>query len=998
MQTTYSKKIQEIFVDEGPQQVGPPLVDSQEERKYKPDKRELSLCLTEKESVIASYESRMYSFRKETSADKRRDTLLSFIKGESNTIPLAPENNYDEYKNICDMLKPIDEWTFVDRRILACITRESDWYRPEDEFHRGFYGAFFDWVGRELAAESKKTRKDTFDKILAELHKAGIREQKQIIRFCIVETNEYILDEDGNTGSLGRYLLSGYEDYIDFMLDITRDKITRAPLVGLFAKYKTESFQTKLEELLFSSDYAPDNELTYLLKIDPIKFEPYLAKALTLKGSQTALMKSFELGLKYFGETYYTRALQEAKNTIRFIQSKKEKNTRYNFPWLDRYIDGSAEFIQYCLNVFQDDIYPDVLRFIQDCRITTPGIAQTAAVAIGQKGIALIIETLKGKDDETLRRFTQIFSLLKEFDYSNHRDEIWEITLHNSLEVKKLAAQTLSRLGDIVLDKTRDWLASKDKKERLAAVLVSSHFQENQEITELLIKLQDVETDKTIRQELFNAIPLRLDDLVKEIEALASEGKLKKTVKNWFCPKESPGIFWKKGRREKAGVQAEILCALFYFQIDVKEVELDKRASVILKHVDKTKSAPFALALYKLIMKNGGLCVKNRFAIAILGALAGPETIKILTTAAIKERNLNALKAVGLRGSDEALGALAHIIHKYKTKYPNIRSTAQKCFEAGAKARGISPDELLDRLIPDFGFGGRSKVFTFDDTEYKVYIESDYKLRFINGSGKILKSVPTAASAPDKTMLRTLQKDIATARNQQSENLEINMLKGRRWNQDVWQTIFLENPLMFLLGRSLIWGLYQNNEPVESFIITKDSAFENAKGEIIQLQNAARIGLLHPLELSPERIKKWKDRLKEENQRQPFEQLERPVYEPAPESRENTASRLFENKDIVNFAFGQLGWRQETTPETSDVSVFQRIFPDSKIKAMIEVEGFVSGNYVGKLKKFYFFPVTTINTQKGERPIPCGQIPRVIYSEVVRDLSIISPEQTHHIQ
>ena len=994
---------------------------------YEVDPREAALSAAEKENIVATYQQEILSFQGETLIGKQsRDPIISFITGESNSIPGTDKKDYETYNDICEILKPVEEWSFVDRRILAYITQKNVWYRQEDELDRGFIEAFFEWVKRELKNEFKKSRKNTFDKILTELDQVGIRDQKHIITLCIKEVSDQIYDESGNVGSLGLYLLSHYEDEKDFMLEISDGYIWQHPLIGLFTEYRVESFEGELERLLFSSDCAPAGALSYLLRIDALKYEPFLERAIQMDSCLPALMRVFKLSFEYFNDRYYAQALEGAKKTLKYIREIKEKNPLSYFAWEDRLKDGTVDFIKYWLKVFQDDFYPDVLSFVSDSETMRLDIIRVVADISGQKGVGIMGEALLIRDegDELVDHFKEVFALLNSFDYSRFTNRIWEIAQYKSLKVNKMAAEALARLGDSVLDKTEELLRSKDKKERLAGVLVASHFRDYQEIKQLLENLCDTEKDKTVRRELLSIIPANFDDTMENVKTLAAEGKLNKPLKQWLSLEKLPGLRWKKGESTK--VSQEVLRALFLLQANAKGVQLDRQAKSILENIDKTTSDPFALALLELVMENGGLYAKNRVAIAILGALAGPRTIEVLTTAVIKERNLNALEAIGIGDSDDALRALDQILLKYRTKYPDIRDKAEKLFGLNAKLRGVSRDELLDLIIPDFGFEGRYKIFTFGENEYKACIETDFTLRFLNGSGKTLKSTPITASLADKTAIRKLKREIANARKQQTRNLEINLINRRKWSKEAWDRVFLDNPLMFPLGRSLLWGFYQEERLLESFVITKDVTLENAEGKTIPLQNKTwdcdfwnflkirkaelyelrkkevrlKIGLVHPLELAPELLAKWKGRLSKEKFERVITQLDRAVYTLAPENQDNKFCRLFENQDITNFAFDQLGWRRGSVVDAGEVSGYRKVFPELSIEVFVELTGLAAGHYQGKLKKFYFVSANSIQTgsyvydepytEEDERLIPLKEIPGVIYSETVRDLNIIS--------
>ena len=76
----------------------------------------------------------------------------------------------------------------------------------------------------------------------------------------------------------------------------------------------------------------------------------------------------------------------------------------------------------------------------------------------------------------------------------------------------------------------------------------------------------------------------------------------------------------------------------------------------------------------------------------------------------------------------------------------------------------------------------------------------------------------------------------------------------------------------------MIWGVYEGGRLAQSFRYMEDGTFNTQEGQEYTLPEQARIGLVHPVELSDSEKAAWKEQLADYEITQPVEQLDRPVY------------------------------------------------------------------------------------------------------------------------
>ena len=335
-----------------------------EARTYEPDEAERDLSDEEKERIAASYADRIKQFERDAHGTRsKKEAILNFITAKTDSIPMAEKKDYLDFDGIVKVLTSLDEWTFVDRRILAYMTGE-DWYWKKGGHYRGFYSNFYKWANKGLKANPRN-----FDGFLAEL-KRNNREDDEIIEQCIGKLHEIILDEKGEALPLGRYLLEHHDRYLDRMLEISSGKIYRPSLVGLFAKYRSGDFEERIEEFLFHHDCAPHVELGHLCRIDAEKYEPFLLRAMKMKTScRLCLMKTSNLMLEHYGDKYYSDSLDESRKTLEHILQEKKKDSHYCFQWKKKWKDGTADFIRWILQAFKKNIISSVLDFVKKIKM-----------------------------------------------------------------------------------------------------------------------------------------------------------------------------------------------------------------------------------------------------------------------------------------------------------------------------------------------------------------------------------------------------------------------------------------------------------------------------------------------------------------------------------------------------------------------------------------------------------------------------------------------------
>ncbi len=266
-------------------------------------------------------------------------------------------------------------------------------------------------------------------------------------------------------------------------------------------------------------------------------------------------------------------------------------------------------------------------------------------------------------------------------------------------------------------------------------------------------------------------------------------------------------------------------------------------------------------------------------------------------------RAVTGLEVLAKIGSDVALMNLHGIAQKVKFK--GLQEKAKEKIEHIAEERGLTADELADRLVPDLGldddgtrwldFGPRRFKVVFDETLQPSVLEEGSEK-----PGDLPK--PKKSDDAEKAKLaveewKAMKKDAKTIAADQVRRLKLAMSSQRRWSREVFEQFLLGHPLMIHLVRRLAWGVYDEADVLTaSFRVAEDRSLADANDDAFTLPDDARLGVLHALDLTPEAKGQWGQVFADYEIIQPFEQLARLAFSLTPE--EAKATELTRVKDL----------------------------------------------------------------------------------------------------
>ena len=418
--------------------------------------------------------------------------------------------------------------------------------------------------------------------------------------------------------------------------------------------------------------------------------------------------------------------------------------------------------------------------------------------------------------------------------------------------------------------------------------------------------------------------------------------------------------------------------------------------------------AAFAWSLYEAWWAEGAPS-KEGWAFRALGLLGNDDTARRLTplirawpSEGQHQRAVTGLDLLAAIGSDVALMHLHGIATKAKNK--PLQARAQEKIAAVAEARGFTPAELADRLVPDLGleddgtlrldFGPRAFTVAFDET-LKPFVRDAQGAR-LKDLPKPLKSDDAALAAAATERFKQLKKDAKAVAGLQVLRLEMAMVERRRWSAAEFGLFFIEHPLMRHLAARLVWGVYgEDGALIAAFRVAEDFTLADADDGGYQLPASASVGIAHVLELSPALRAAFGQLFADYEVLQPFRQLGRETYVLTEAERQATQITRYADKTVATgsvLGLANRGW--ERVRDGGWLGWFSRPVGDG-LEAQIELD---PGTHIADLdgepaQRIPSITLREAGTWDAAGLVRFDQLDPIAASELLRDADLLAPIQ-----
>jgi predicted DNA-binding WGR domain protein len=423
---------------------------------------------------------------------------------------------------------------------------------------------------------------------------------------------------------------------------------------------------------------------------------------------------------------------------------------------------------------------------------------------------------------------------------------------------------------------------------------------------------------------------------------------------------------------------------------------------------DRESLTRFAWALFEAWMM-GGAPTKESWAFKALGVFGDDACARKLVPLirqwpgeSAHQRAVLGLDVLAAIGTDVTLIYLNGIAEKVKFKA--LQQRAKRKIAELAEARGLTREELADRLVPDLGLDENGSLqLDFGERTFTVGFDEQLKPYVKDAEGARLKDLPKPTKKDDAAKAeaaaeqwKALKKDAKAAASIQVLRLELGMCAKRRWSAEAFQQLFVQHPLLIHIVRRLVWGTYDSQgKLLATFRVAEDRSLADRNDDAWELSGGWRIGIPHPLELEPQVAAAWGQVFADYQLLQPFPQLGRPTYTPTPEEQTVAECKRVQGLKVPTgkvLGLETRGWRRGPPQDAGVVCWMERPFDDGSI-VMLDLDPGLYTGYLGDSPE-QTLGIATLRSSRSwgkEGHIPLGKLDPILFSELARDLEGLRP-------
>jgi hypothetical protein len=255
------------------------------------------------------------------------------------------------------------------------------------------------------------------------------------------------------------------------------------------------------------------------------------------------------------------------------------------------------------------------------------------------------------------------------------------------------------------------------------------------------------------------------------------------------------------------------------------------------------------------------------------------------TSSSRNERNRcgRALDVLDRFAGSVATAQISDIATLAKTDW--LRAKAERALQVRMLTSKEDLDDILERAMPDLGFGEGGIVLDGGARKFTAKARSDLSLVLVDETGATIEELPRPRKSDDAKLAkaaveswRTLRADVDGVAKVARARLENAMRTGRSWPRDRFLAHVVGHPLMRMLAQGVVWRAAGG----KSFRVAEDGSLADLDDRAFELPDAP-VTLVHPSEISKEERDAWTARFQEYEVLPPIDQLARVTFDAAPE-------------------------------------------------------------------------------------------------------------------
>ncbi|GAA0913830.1 DUF4132 domain-containing protein [Nonomuraea longicatena] len=353
----------------------------------------------------------------------------------------------------------------------------------------------------------------------------------------------------------------------------------------------------------------------------------------------------------------------------------------------------------------------------------------------------------------------------------------------------------------------------------------------------------------------------------------------------WLDPYLLPQVLMRDGRALRGAAVAHLITLLTVSELD----DVHPGVETVREVCDPDSLAGLAWEIFQqsgLRGWSGGVGDKG-WVLAALGLFGNDTTVRDLAAVVRAWPGMNShhLAVAGLDvllaiGTDTALIQLNGIAERIK--YKGLKGQARERIAVLAADRGLSGEQLSDRLIPDLGLDADGTLtLDYGPRRFTVGFDEQLKPYVLDQDGKRRAGLPKPGARDDAELapaahqrFATLKKEVRTVAAGRIERLERAMVAGRRWTADEFRGLIVGHPLVGHIARRLLWTTVDGR----TFRVAEDGTPAGLDDAEKHLADTDSVMIVHPLNIASDALAAWRDVFADHGIGQPFLQLGRPVH------------------------------------------------------------------------------------------------------------------------
>lgn len=471
---------------------------------------------------------------------------------------------------------------------------------------------------------------------------------------------------------------------------------------------------------------------------------------------------------------------------------------------------------------------------------------------------------------------------------------------------------------------------------------------------------------------------------------------------SWPEVEAAPGLHWDDGSE----VPRDVARAWIAEAHKAKKPVASPLLRLYARDVRREDREAFARGLLEAwiahdVARPGASAIDEKGVLAVVGAFGGQGVAEIV---ARYLKDYYGLRAAQCRALLQMLAwvedrAAAQLLLATSSRFrtAGLRAEAERLAQELAERKGWSLGELADRTIPDAGLGDAGRLpLDFGGRRFVASIGPGPRLVVSDAEGGVLPALPeprkgddAARAAAAKAELKRAKKQLETVVKQQRDRLVEAMGSQRAWRFSDWSSLLAAHPIVRHLVVGIVWTA-EHGDVRASFRPLGDGSLTTVSHDELSLPPDAAIRVAHPLTMPEGEAASWAAHLADFEIVQPIRQLGRPAYRLPADRRgagelDDFLGHLVEAFKLRGKALG-LGYARGPA---EDGGWFYRYEKALSTLGLTVSLGF-SGNGLPEENRTVALGAARFVPRAGGDPLPLGEVPPVLLSEVRADLAEIA--------